>query len=142
MDSLTSTHQSSLSMSKYIPWYNGISDMLKVAKIKRRTVERHWLTSGLTVHKEIHVASKRKLLKFSMMLNWPISAPKLQTAQTANSFFMSLINSCEDRNPHLFLPQFPLTVFLGNFLLYLHDKSRYYHESTRLWNITCPCVTL
>ena len=36
------------------PWYNSINDMLKVAKMKRQK-----LTSGLTVHKEIYVLSKK-----------------------------------------------------------------------------------
>ena len=31
----------------------------RVAKMERRKAERHWLTSGLTVHKEIYVASKK-----------------------------------------------------------------------------------
>ena len=117
---LTSTHQSALKLvqvCKCSPWYNSISDLLKDVKMKRRQAERHWLTSGLTVHKEIYVASKRLLLKSSMMPNWHILAPKLQTAQTANSCFMSLINSWEDINHHLFLPQFLLTVSLFNFLL-------------------------
>ena len=45
---------------KCSPWYSSISDMLKDAKMK---VERHWLTSGLTVHKEIYVASKEMVTK-------------------------------------------------------------------------------
>ena len=45
------------------PWYNGINDMLRVAKIERRKAERHWLTYGLTVHKKIYVASKEKVTK-------------------------------------------------------------------------------
>ena len=48
---------------KCSPWYNSISDLLRNAKIKRRQAERHWLTSGLTVHKEIYVASKKKVTK-------------------------------------------------------------------------------
>ena len=37
--------------------------MLKVAKMERRKAERHWLTSGLTVLKEIFVASRKKVTK-------------------------------------------------------------------------------
>ena len=51
------------------------------------------------------------------MPNWHILAQKLLIAQTAKNFFMSLINSWEDINHHLFLPQFLQTVFLTNFLL-------------------------
>ena len=55
------------------------------------------------------------------MPNWPISVPKLQTAQTANSFFMSLINSWEDKSSPL-----PTTISLdclpGQFSTYFHDK--------------------
>ena len=36
-----------------LPWYNSISDMLKVAKMEGCRAERHWLTSGLTVHKDL-----------------------------------------------------------------------------------------
>ena len=43
--------------------HHGISDMLKVAKMERRKAERHWLTSGLTVHKETYVTSEKKLTK-------------------------------------------------------------------------------
>ena len=42
---------------------NSISDLLKDAKMKRRQAERHWLTPGLTVHKEIYVASKKTVTK-------------------------------------------------------------------------------
>ena len=101
----------------YSPWYTGISDMLKVAEMERRKAERHWLTSGLTVHKEIYVASKKKVSKIVHDAKLAYFSSKLQIAQTANSFFMSLINSWEDINHHVFLPQFLLTVFLVNFLL-------------------------
>ena len=55
------------------------------------------------------------------MPNWHILPPKLQTAQTANSFFMSLINSWENINHHLFLPQF-LSLSSWEFFSYCHDK--------------------
>ena len=93
-----------MQVRKCSPWYNSINDLLQDAKMKRLQAERHWLTSGLTVYREIYVTSKRPLLKSSMMPN--ILAPKLLIAQTANNFFMSLINSWEDINHHLFLPQF------------------------------------
>ena len=48
---------------KCLPWYKSISDLLQDAKMKRRKAERHWLTSGLTVHKEIYVASKKTVTK-------------------------------------------------------------------------------
>ena len=45
------------------PWYNSISDLLQDAKMKRRKAERQWLTSGLTVHNEIYLASKKTVTK-------------------------------------------------------------------------------
>ena len=52
-----------MQVCKCSPWYNSISDLLQDAKMKRRQAERHWLTSGLTVHKEIYVASKKTVTK-------------------------------------------------------------------------------
>ena len=52
-----------MQVRKCSPWYKGISDLLQDAKMKRRQAERHWLTSGLTVHKEIYVASKKTIIK-------------------------------------------------------------------------------
>ena len=52
-----------IQVRKCSPWYNSISDLLQDAKMKRRQAERHWLTSGLTVHKEIYVASKKTVTK-------------------------------------------------------------------------------
>ena len=48
---------------KCSPLYNSISDLLQDAKMKRRRAERHWLTSGLTVLKEIYVAIKKTVTK-------------------------------------------------------------------------------
>ena len=70
----------------------------------------HWLISGLTVHKEIYVASKKMVTKIVHDAKLAYFSSKI--AQTANNFFMSLINSWEDINHHLFLPQFLLTNFL------------------------------
>ena len=48
---------------KCSPWYNNTWDLLQDAKMKRRKAERHWLTSELTVHTEIYVASKKTVTK-------------------------------------------------------------------------------
>ena len=48
-----------MQVRKCSPWYNTITDLLQDAKMKRRQAERHWLTSGLTVHKDIYVTSKK-----------------------------------------------------------------------------------
>ena len=45
------------------PWYNNINDLLQDVKMNSRKTEMHWLTSGLTVHKEIYVASKKTINK-------------------------------------------------------------------------------
>ena len=37
--------------------------MLKDTKMKRHKAETHWLRSGLTLHKEIYVASKKTVAK-------------------------------------------------------------------------------
>ena len=55
------------------------------------------------------------------MPNWHILVPKLLIAQTANNFFMSLINSWEDKSSPL-----PTTISLDclpdQFSFYFHDK--------------------
>ena len=115
------------------------SELLKCTDVKLKGTGWHldWLCT-----KRFMWPPKRKLLKLSMMPNWPISAaPKLQTAQTANSFFMSLINSWEEINHHFFLPQFLLLSPWAIFYLFPWQSS-YYQESTRLWNITSTCFTL
>ena len=38
---------------KCSPWYNSISDLMQDAKMKKRKAERQWLTSGLSVKKDL-----------------------------------------------------------------------------------------
>ena len=52
-----------MQIRKCSPWYSCISNLLQDAKMKRYKAERHWLTSGLTVHKEIYVVSKKTVIK-------------------------------------------------------------------------------
>ena len=73
-------------------WYSSISDMLQSAKRMRRKDERQWLTSRLTIHRDIYVLSKElpKLHKLQylpiivtqlcMMQYLPIITTKLQNA--------------------------------------------------------------
>ena len=46
---------------KHAPWYNNISSKLRTAKRQRRKAERQWLSSGLTVHKQIYQACKKNV---------------------------------------------------------------------------------
>ena len=46
---------------KCAPWYNNISDTLPAAKISCLKTERCWLSSGLTVDKEIYDSTKTAL---------------------------------------------------------------------------------
>ena len=41
------------------PWYPGIREELRDAKQSRRRAERQWLTTGLTVRKQLYSAAKR-----------------------------------------------------------------------------------
>ena len=52
-----------MQVRKCSPWYNSISELLQDPKMKKCQAERHWLTSGLIVHKEIYVASKKRVTK-------------------------------------------------------------------------------
>ena len=48
---------------KYSPWYHKICAELQAAKRIRRKAERRWLSSKLTVHKEIYKEAKRQVTK-------------------------------------------------------------------------------
>ena len=90
------------------------SDLLQDAKMKRHKAERHWLTFGLTVHEEIYVASKKTVTNIIHDAKLAYFSSKIADCTNCKQLFMSLINSWEDINRHLFLPQF--LVFLTNFL--------------------------
>ena len=78
--------------------------MVKDAKMKRCKAERQWLTTGLTVQKEIYVTSKKKITKIIHDAKLAYFSSKI--ADCTNCIFMSLINGWKDINHHLFLPQF------------------------------------
>ena len=48
-----------VSDKKCAPWYDNISNTLRVTKISRRKAERRWRSSGLTVDKEIYDSTKK-----------------------------------------------------------------------------------
>ena len=48
-----------VSDKKCAPWYDNISDTLRVAKMSRRKAERRWRSSGLTVDKQIYDSTKK-----------------------------------------------------------------------------------
>ena len=91
---------------KCSPWYNGISDLLQDAKMKKRQAERHWLTSGLTVHKEIYVASKKTITKIVHDAKLTYFSSKIADCTNCKQLFHVTDKLLEDINHHLFLPQF------------------------------------
>ena len=74
-------------MIKCSPWYSSISDLLQDAKMKRRKAERHWLTSGLTVHKEIYVASKNTVTKIIHDAKLAYFSSKIADCTNCKQFF-------------------------------------------------------
>ena len=48
-----------VSDKKCAPWYDTMSDTVRVEKISRRKAERRWRSSGLSVYKEIYDSTKK-----------------------------------------------------------------------------------
>ena len=95
-----------MQVRKYSPWYNSISNLFQDAKMKRRQAERHWLTSGLTVHKEIYVVSKKTVTKVVHDAKLAYFSSKIADCTNCKQLFRVTDKLLGRHNHHLFLPQF------------------------------------
>ena len=126
---------------KFSPWYNSISDLLQDAKMKRCKAERHCLTSGLTVHKQIYVAFKKTVTKIVHDAKLVYFSFKIDDCTNCKQLF-HVTDKLLGRSKSSPLPTtISLDCFPGQFSSYFHDKIRN-QESTRLRNITCACFTI
>ncbi|WP_419608159.1 hypothetical protein, partial [Thiolapillus sp.] len=55
--------QRKVSTRRSCPWYSAVSEELRAAKRERRKAERRWLSTGLTVHKQVYNAAKRHVTR-------------------------------------------------------------------------------
>ena len=106
----------------YSPWYTSISDTLKVAKTERRKAERPWLTSGLTVHKEIYVASQKKVTKIVHDAKLAYFSSKSADCTNCKQLF-HVTDKLLGRHKSSPLPTtISLDCLPGQFSSYFHDK--------------------
>ena len=99
-----------LSLCKYVNAHHGTTvsaNLLQDAKMKRHKAERHWLALGLTVHKEIYVASKETVTKIVHDAKLAYFSPKIADCTNCKQLFHvtdKLLG--RHKSSHLFLPQF------------------------------------
>ena len=115
--------------------------MLKVAKIERRKAEKHWLTSGLTVHKEIYVVSKKKVSKIVHNAKLAYLNSKIADCTNCKQLF-HVTDKLLGRHKSSPLPTtISLDCLPGQFSTYFHDKVAIIRNQLD-WNITSTCFTL
>ena len=99
-----------------------INDMFKDAKVKRRKAERHWLTSGLTVHKEIYVASKKNVIKIVHDAKLTYFSSKIADCTNCKQLF-HVTDKLLGRHKSSLLPTtISLDCLSVQFSTYFHDK--------------------
>ena len=87
-----------------------------------RKAERHWLSSGLTVHKEIYVASKKKVIKIVHNAKLAYFSSKIADCTNCKQLFYVTEKHLEKHKS----PPLSTTIFIdylsGQCSSYFHDK--------------------
>ena len=74
-------------LQKCDPWYSEIRDQLRSAKRKHRKAERRWISSGLTVHKQIYDATKTQVTSLVHAAKTTYFSTKISESTTCKQLF-------------------------------------------------------
>jgi hypothetical protein len=75
---------------KTTPWYAGVAAQLQKLKRERRRAERQWLSSKLTVHKEIYETAKHKVNDLVHSAKTAFYSAKITASISCKSLFQNL----------------------------------------------------
>ena len=107
---------------KYSPWYREICAELQAAKRIRRKAERRWLSSKLTVHKEIYIEAKMQVTKIVHNAKSEYFSSKIAKCTNCKQLF-NVADKLLGRNIALPLPTSVSVECLPKlFSTFFHDK--------------------
>ena len=81
------TTQTRAPLHKSDPWYCEIRDQLRSAKKVRRKAERRWISSGLTVHKQMYNAAKKEVTALVHSAKTTYFSTKITESTTCKQLF-------------------------------------------------------
>ena len=75
---------------KPTPWYNSIAGELRELKQERRRAERRWLSTGLTVHRDLFKAAKDKVAGLVLSAKTAFYSSQITESRTCKELFKNL----------------------------------------------------
>ena len=108
--------------NKFSPWYHEICAELQTAKRIRRKAERRWLSSKLTVHKEMYIEAKMQVTKIVQNAKSEYYSLKIAKCINCKQLF-NVADKLLGRNIALPLPSnVSMECLPGLFSTFFHDK--------------------
>ena len=93
--------QRKVSTRRSCPWYSAVSEELRAAKRERRKAERQWLSTRLTVHKQVYNAAKRHVTRLVQAAKTSFFSTKIMESKSSKHSSLTLQTS----QPHAKSPQ-------------------------------------
>ncbi|WP_419615364.1 endonuclease/exonuclease/phosphatase family protein, partial [Thiolapillus sp.] len=95
--------QRKVSTRRSCPWYSAVSEELRAAKRERRKAERRWLSTGLTVHKQVYNAAKRHVTRLVQAAKTSFFSTKIMESKSSKQLF-NITNQLASRKKPSALP--------------------------------------
>ena len=92
-----------VAIQKCSPWYNSVRDQLRTAKKDRRKAERLWLSTRLTIHKQIYDAAKKNVTNIVHAAKSAHYSTKIMESSSCKELF-EITNKLMSRNKCTPLP--------------------------------------